>query len=73
MICPHCHKDVEGTWIDEGIGPYEYWGAKGNDTHMHFVCEECDGELESEQSYNEYVASMKEDYLADEWFDKDWI
>jgi len=72
MICPHCHKDVEGKWVDEGIGAYEYWGAKGVHTQMDFVCEECDGPLESEQSYSDYVADMKEDFMADRYFDKDY-
>ena len=59
MICPHCHKDVEGKWEDQGIGSYEYWGAKCYDTKMVYVCESCDGELESEYSYDEYEEDMK--------------
>ena len=53
MICPHCHADVEGCWIDEGVGSNEYWGSYGYDTQMIFVCEECEGELESEHTYKE--------------------
>lgn len=53
MICPHCREDVEGTWVDEGIGSYEYWGQKCNDTQMVFQCENCGGELESEYSYEQ--------------------
>jgi DNA-directed RNA polymerase subunit RPC12/RpoP len=72
MICPHCHAEVEGKWVDEGIGAYEYWGSKEVDVQMEFVCEECDGPLESEQSYSEYVADMKEDFAADRYFDRDY-
>lgn len=61
MICPNCHKDVEGKWSDEGIGNYEYWGQKCNDKNMVFVCEACGAELDSEQSYTDYVSDMKEE------------
>ena len=71
MICPHCHKEVEGKWVDEGIGVYEYWGSKSVDTQMGFVCEECDGPLESEQSYSDFVADCKEDYMAERYRDRD--
>jgi hypothetical protein len=70
MICPHCHAEVEGKWVNEGIGPYEYWGAKGNDVQMDFVCEECDGQLESEQSYSDYVADCKADYEIESYRDR---
>lgn len=60
MICPHCHKDVQGQWIDTGIGPYEYWGAKCNDVQWALFCEECEEELESEQSHEDYIADMME-------------
>ena len=23
--------EVEFAWVDNGIGPYEFWGARGND------------------------------------------
>jgi hypothetical protein len=62
MICPHCHADVEGKWVDEGIGAYEYWGSQEVDTQMEFVCEECDGPLESEETFNQYVANSKAEY-----------
>jgi hypothetical protein len=61
MICPNCHEDVQGTWHDIGIGPYEYWGQKCNESKMEFCCELCDTPLESEQSYDDYVSDMMED------------
>lgn len=72
MICPHCHKDVEGTWTDEGIGPYEYCGDKGNDVQMVLLCENCEGVLEAEQSYADHVADMKEEYQSDRYFERDY-
>ena len=69
MICPHCGEKVEGRWIDEGIGEYEYWGHLENDSQMVFVCEECDGELEPDESYDSYVAGRKEEYMADKDYD----
>jgi len=50
MICPNCRKDVEGIWIQN---------IKGDTV---FVCELCMSELESEDSYTDYVSDMKEEY-----------
>lgn len=49
MICPNCHKDVEGMWVENG-----------ND-EMVFVCEGCISQLETEDSYADYVSDMKEE------------
>jgi hypothetical protein len=59
MICPNCREDVQGAWHDTGIGTYEYWGQKCNDSKMEFCCELCDTPLESEQSYEEYLADIR--------------
>jgi hypothetical protein len=34
-ICGHCGENCNVVEIDEGIGPYEYWGAKS--VHHDFV------------------------------------
>jgi hypothetical protein len=31
--------EVEGNWTDNGIGAYEFWGAKGNDSKIEFEIE----------------------------------
>jgi hypothetical protein len=43
--CENCEKDVEGVWIDFGIGGYEYWGYRGFHTDLQYVCPECEGRL----------------------------
>jgi len=35
-ICTCCGDQCEGMLVDEGIGSYEYWGAKG--VHHDWVC-----------------------------------
>ena len=65
MICPHCGEKVSGKWIDEGIGAYEYWGQMCNDKQMVFVCEECDGELEPDESYWSYLQNSKNEYMIE--------
>lgn len=66
MKCPHCQAEVEGRWADIGIGKYEYWGSINNDNRMAFLCEACEGELESEYSYQDYLDDMQEDYCRGE-------
>jgi hypothetical protein len=65
MLCPHCNAEVEGTWVDQGIGAYEYWGQMCNDKRMEFVCEECDGELEPDEDYHSYLQNSKNDYMIE--------
>lgn len=58
VTCPHCGaEDVQGRPEDTGIGPYEFWGRKGYDSHTTYFCPECDEELEGyevEESEPEY-------------------
>jgi hypothetical protein len=35
-ICVSCGREVTPEWVDEGIGPYEFWGDKG--THHDWCC-----------------------------------
>ena len=42
--CPEC-GDVPGHMVDEGIGPYEFWGAKGVHHDWIPVCDECGEEM----------------------------
>ena len=62
--CIHCNESLDIKWIDEGIGPYEYWGYKCTDTHMVSVCSSCGNEVESPITYQQYIQNEKEDYLA---------
>lgn len=43
--CEECGQPCRGTWADFGIGPYEYWGAKGVDTDYQFVSECCEAPI----------------------------
>jgi len=49
MICPNCHKDVEGVWLQDFNG------------RISFSCEECESELETENSHDDYISDMMED------------
>ena len=62
MICTNCRNDVEPEWTDVGIGKYEYWGQKCHETKMAQTCPVCGEELDSEYSYDEYLADLQEDY-----------
>lgn len=48
LWCEGCLRWVEEencTIMDVGIGPYEYWGAKGTDTHLIFTHNSCDHQV----------------------------
>lgn len=44
--CPACKEMAEAIIVDNGIGPYEFWGAKGFDSHPEVVSECCEAHLE---------------------------
>ena len=46
MWCPECEDYIYTNWTDEGIGPYEYWGARGNQVLWCESCPECDAGIE---------------------------
>ncbi len=40
--CVECGEECEIVEVDEGIGPYEFWGAPGNDIQIvkvSYCCE----------------------------------
>ena len=43
--CAGCHEYVTGTYIDYGIGEYEYWGYKGVHVDLELVSPCCEEEL----------------------------
>ena len=51
--CKYCEEDVEVYWVDNGIGAYEYWGARGVDHKWEPVCHQCGEYMEDfEESGN---------------------
>ncbi len=42
-FCLDCGEEVRIVKKDFGIGPYEFWGARGVDHDYHWVCSKCDG------------------------------
>jgi len=41
-ICTNCKEHCEVNIVNNGIGPYEYWGAKGNDVQLEATSNCCD-------------------------------
>jgi len=44
QFCLGCGEEVRIVKKDFGIGPYEFWGARGVDHDYHWVCSKCDGD-----------------------------
>ena len=42
LVCEDCHGACEGTYVDFGIGTYEFWGAKGVDRQVAWASECCE-------------------------------
>jgi hypothetical protein len=43
--CSDCGKECSSTQIDEGIGPYEFWGARGVHHDWVTVSDCCEAEI----------------------------
>lgn len=42
--CNKCREDKDIIGEDVGIGPFEFWGAKGIDVRYIYYCSECGSE-----------------------------
>jgi hypothetical protein len=40
--CTDCGQRCSTKWVDNGIGAYEYWGAKGVDRRIEEVSDCCE-------------------------------
>lgn len=47
-LCSDCGKECEVIWIDVGIGPFEFWGAKGVDRSFQCVSLCCEAPMHDE-------------------------
>lgn len=75
IFCSFCRNPCSYKIVNEGIGPYEYWGAPGNDKQLAVVSkccrERCVDEHDMEitpdeiRKYEEYL-KYENDMLRDE-------
>ena len=52
-FCQECGEEVEVYYVDEGIGVYEYWGAKCVDHNWQPECGQCGSYMEEFTEYGE--------------------
>jgi len=45
-ICSRCGNGCTATWVDFGIGPYEFWGSRGNHHDYQVVSPCCEALME---------------------------
>jgi len=45
-ICPDCGEECQVIVVDQGIGHYEYWGAKCYDSRPEVVSDCCEAFIE---------------------------
>jgi hypothetical protein len=55
FYCSECRKECQAVERDFGIGGYEFWGARGNDTNIQTVSECCDGDLYADPELEEQI------------------
>lgn len=47
-FCDDCNEECGTEWVDLGIGPYEFWGARGNHTDYQEVSDCCGADFTHE-------------------------
>lgn len=62
--CSECKNACDGKWIDVGIGSYEFWGQRCNDTQWVEVSNCCEGDIvdffEEDNDVDEQVSQEAE-------------
>ena len=48
-FCKNCGEPCTAISVDEGIGPYEYWGMRGNDSRVCIVSPCCHDDVTQEK------------------------
>ena len=51
-----CGEECTAVTVDFGIGPYECWGARGNDVQLEEVSPCCEDEVVTKERYENEVA-----------------
>lgn len=59
MKCSECGKKCVAVIIDEGIGCYEYWGAKGAHTAYLAVSDCCEADVINRNGSKVTVAQVR--------------
>lgn len=68
-ICKNCGEECSIVAIDEGIGHYEYFGAKGYDSRIVHGSDCCECDVVDEEGYpveaSDIYKEMEEERYAD--------
>ena len=43
--CSECKQECKAITVDDGIGSYEFWGARGCDVRMRIASNCCEGDV----------------------------
>lgn len=68
MYCGNCGKECSTVMSDYGIGPYEFWGARGTQ-HDYIVESDCCNDLvyiDKELTIEYTVVDYQDDFEDDE-------
>ena len=50
-VCNSCGEECTAVTVDFGIGPYECWGARGNDVQLEEVSPCCEDDVVDKEDY----------------------
>lgn len=70
--CGACKEPCEGQFLDFGIGPYEFWGAKSCDIDIHWVSECCEADIYEDKECTVLADEPEQDEGPDRRSDGDY-
>lgn len=70
-ICTKCNQPCEVIKVDFGIGPYEYWGARGIDTFIVAVSNCCEATATHANGWPVTLEELEEDSFDPPMEDED--
>jgi transcription elongation factor Elf1 len=71
-FCNECGQEVEVEIEDFGIGPYEFWGARGTHKDERAVCSICGEIIENDVAYFEPPEKERDDFDDEPIFTGDY-
>ena len=63
--CGHCRKECDAHVVDEGIGHYEFWGAKGVDVQLTLISDCCDEPMYDDEECTIECSETADEHMSD--------
>jgi len=78
VYCGECKEECKVITVDDGIGSYEFWGARGCDVRLRAASDCCEGDVYEDKECkilwegHPWDDEYPDDYNGEEECDEQW-